>query len=456
MKVILEKIVTKLEPFELYSVFKEEINTVFLDSGRDYEIIGRYSFIGVNPFITIKEKAGIVWIDGVEVKGDIFYNLQKILQKYKIENYTEIPFIAGGIGYLAYDLGREIEVLPSNALDDVIIPQVYYNFYDNLIIIDNLKKQTFVSALGILNGAMESIEDIRIKIRNGKEVEYKSVTKIIKKENFKSNFTKEKYLEAVDKVINYIKNGDIYVMNLTQRFHCDYIGDSYELYKDLRNISPAPFSAYMKLEGFEIACSSPERFLNVANKIANTRPIKGTRPRGTDPEQDDLLIQELKNSEKEKSELLMIVDLERNDLSKVCQPNSVKVTELYKIETYSTVHHLVANITGRLKDQYNVIDCIKACFPGGSITGAPKIRSMEIIEELEDVRRNLYTGCIGYLGFDESTDLNIVIRTIHLKQGKAYFGVGGGITYESEREFEYEETLQKGIALMRVLSNGED
>ncbi len=453
---MMEKIATMLEPFDIYSLFKDEINTIFLDSGRDNENKGRYSFIGVNPFLTIKDENGVVYINEVQVKGDIFDNLQAILNKYNIENNTDIPFTCGGIGYLSYDLAREIEELPRSAVKDVLIPRVYYNFYDNLIIIDNLKKETYISAIGILHDHMTSIQDIKAKIKNGVKVEYKSVTDVVKMDKFNSNFTKDKYLEAVDKVINYIKAGDIYIMNLTQRFQCDFNGDSYELYKDFRHINPAPFSAYMKLEGFEIACSSPERFLKITNKIVETRPIKGTRPRGIDEAQDNLLIEELKNSEKEKSELLMIVDLERNDLSKVCKPHSVKVTELFNIETYSTVHHLVANVTGVIKNEYNSIDCIKACFPGGSITGSPKIRSMEIIEELEGIRRNLYTGCIGYLGFDQSVDLNIVIRTIHMQQGKAYFGVGGGITCESEREFEYEETLHKGKALMRVLSNGVD
>ncbi|MBC8060142.1 MAG: aminodeoxychorismate synthase component I [Clostridiaceae bacterium] len=456
MKVNLEEIATNLEPFDIYSIFKDENNTAFLDSGRDYQGIGRYSFIGVNPFLTIKEEARIVLINGVKVKEDIFNNLKAILKKYKIENNTEIPFIAGGIGYLSYDLVRELEEIPANAETDVLIPQVYYNFYDNLIIIDNLKKETFISAMGILKDSFTSIEKIKAKIENGKKVKYKSVTEAVKMEKFSSNLSKDKYLKAVEKVIDYIKAGDIYIMNLTQRFKCDFEGDSHELYSDLRQVNPAPFSAYMKLDGFEIACSSPERFLKIAEKKVETRPIKGTRPRGLDQEQDRLLKEELINSEKDKSELLMIVDLERNDLSKVCKPNSVKVTELFKIETYATVHHLVANVTGMIKDEYDVIDCIKACFPGGSITGAPKIRSMEIIEEIEGLRRNLYTGCIGYLGFDESVDLNILIRTIHLKQGKAYFGVGGGITCESEPEFEYEETLHKGKALMRVLSNGVD
>ncbi len=456
MKVTLEKIITDLNPFDIFSVFKDEKDTIFLDSGREFDKLGRYSFIGINPFITIKDDAGVVTINGKKVQGDIFSNLKIILDKYKLENSTEMPFIAGGIGYLSYDLARELEVLPTSAIEDIIIPQVYYNFYDNLIIFDNLKKEVFISSLGILKGTKESIEAIRTKIDDCKVVKYNAVTDKIRFEKFNSNYTHAEYIKAVDKVKNYIKTGDIYITNLTQRYECDFIGDNYELYKDLRHINPEPFSAYMNLDGFAIASSSPERFLKISNRKIETRPIKGTRPRGINKEEDILLAEELKNSEKDKSELLMIVDLERNDLSKVCKPNSVKVTELFKVETYPTVHHLVSTIIGEIKEEYDAIHCIKACFPGGSITGAPKIRSMEVIEELEDLRRGLYTGCIGYLGFDGTVDLNIVIRTIFIKEQKAYFGVGGGITIESESQFEYEETLHKAKALMRVLSNGED
>ena len=255
----------------------------------------------------------------------------------------------------------------------------------------------------------------------------------------------------MEKVRQFIRSGDIYITNLTQRFCCETEKDPYEVYKNLRHINPAPFAAFMNVEDFSLVSSSPERFLEIRNNIVQTRPIKGTRPRGKNEEEDLKNRQELIDSEKDKAELLMIVDLERNDLSKVCKPYSVKVTELFKLEEYSTVFHLVSTVVGELKDEYTAVDCIKACFPGGSITGAPKVRSMEIIEELEPTRRNIYTGCIGYLGFDGNADLNIVIRTILMKDGKAYLGVGGGITWESNKEEEYDETLDKAKALMRVL-----
>lgn len=452
MKVNIRKIETELTPFEVYSVFKDEKNSIFLDSGKDAENLGRYSFIGINPFLTVKSQSGICIINGEEKGKDCFVILKKILKQYKIENHTSLPFIAGGIGYFSYDLCRQIEELPQLANEDVDIPECYFNFYDNIIVFDNLKDEVFITALGILDKWEESIKKIENRIEAGAKIVYDNYKMKIKWDIFESNFTKEEYLDSVEKVRNYIRNGDIYITNLTQRFLCSTQKKPYEVYKILRNINPAPFAALMNLDDFSIVSSSPERFLKIKNKVVETRPIKGTRPRGQNSIEDEKNRNELINSEKDKSELLMIVDLERNDLSRVCKPNSVKVTELFKLEEHSTVYHLVSTVIGEIKDEYNCIDCTKVCFPGGSITGAPKIRSMEVIEEIEGVRRNIYTGCIGYLGFDESVDLNIVIRTILMKDNKAYFGVGGGITWESEKEAEYEETLDKAKALMIALS----
>jgi len=219
----------------------------------------------------------------------------------------------------------------------------------------------------------------------------------------------------------------------------------------LRRINPAAFSVLMKLDGFDIISSSPERFLKIEQGAVETRPIKGTRPRGQTEEEDMLNRLALLNSEKDRAELLMIVDLERNDLSKVCKPHSIKVTQLYKLEEYSTVFHLVSIIKGQLKDKVDAVSCLQACFPGGSITGTPKIRAMEIIDELEGLKRSIYTGCIGYFSFDGNADFNIVIRTIIKQDDQVYFGVGGGITWDSDEDAEYQETLDKAKALMRVI-----
>ncbi|MCY6370807.1 aminodeoxychorismate synthase component I [Clostridium ganghwense] len=451
MNPLIEEVNTELDAFSIYSIFKDRYESIFLDSGMDRERLGKYSFIALNPFITFKSKNNVCFLNREQYEGDTFEELKKIIKKYKFNNNTKFPFIAGGIGYFSYDLGRSIEKLPEISEEDVDIPDCYFNFYDNIIVIDHVNNKTYVTALGILEEQKESISHIKNKICKGKKVQYQKHKK--NKLPFQSNFTKKEYIKTIDRVREYIKNGDIYITNLTQRFTCDIEKDPYDVYRTLRNINPAPFAAYMKFEGFSIVSSSPERFLKIKDGVVETRPIKGTRPRGKNEEEDLNNRQELLNSEKDKSELLMIVDLERNDLSRVCRPNSVKVTELFELEQYSTVYHLVSTIKGELRDECTSIDCIKACFPGGSITGAPKIRSMEIIDELEKVRRNIYTGCIGYIGFDDNVDLNIVIRTILMKDNKAYLGVGGGITWESDSEAEYEETLDKARALFRSLES---
>lgn len=449
MQVLVREIKTELDAFDIYSIFKEDKTVSILDSGRDAEKLGRYSFVGLNQFTTFKYEDGFCYINGDKVKGEPFEELKKLMEMYKIENTTGLPSIAAAMGYFSYDLGRTIEELPVKALEDVKIPDCYFYFYDNLIIVDNLDKKTYVTSLGILKSNEISVKEIEEKISKGSKVIYSELQK--SNTEFTSNFGKDQYVDTVGKVRQFIRSGDIYITNLTQRFCCDTSKNSYEVYKNLRHINPAPFSALMNIEDFNIISSSPERFLEIRNNIVETRPIKGTRPRGKTVEEDLKNKLELMNSEKDKSELLMIVDLERNDLSKVCKPFSVKVTELFKLEEYSTVFHLVSTVVGELKDEYTAVDCIRACFPGGSITGAPKVRSMEVIEELEPTRRNIYTGCIGYLGFDGNADFNIVIRTIIMKDKKAYLGVGGGITWESIEEDEYVETLDKAKALMRVL-----
>ena len=252
-------------------------------------------------------------------------------------------------------------------------------------------------------------------------------------------------------MIHYIIEGDIYIANMTQQMTVKSEKQPKDVFLDLRKNNPSPFGGYMDYEDFQIVCASPERFLRMKKGHVETRPIKGTRKRGDTPEEDLLMRKELENSDKDKSELLMIVDLERNDLNKACKPGSVKVTELFTVEEYATVFHLVSNIEGELEEGKNFADLLEATFPGGSITGAPKYRAMEIIDELEHGRRNLYTGSIGYLTLDGDCDFNIVIRTALHKDGRYHLGVGGGITAESELEFEYEETLQKAKAVLEAM-----
>ncbi|MDZ5253370.1 aminodeoxychorismate synthase component I [Clostridium sp. LIBA-8841] len=444
----IKEIDNKLESHEVYSLFKDERNSIFLDSSKEESEFSLYSFIGVNPFKKFVSKGDKIYIDEKLSCGDPFVKLDELIKKYKIDYESNIPFLGGAMGYFSYDIGRVSEKMPESAKDDLSIPDSYFLFYDNVIIFDLRNKKTYVTALGIKEDSEKSIKYIEDKIKRGK-IEFNII--LDKKSEFISNFSREEYIDAVKQVKDYIKEGHTYIANLTQRFQCQYNSNPFDTYISLRSINKAPFSCYLNLEDFQIISSSPERFLKVYNNKVETRPIKGTRPRGINEIEDKKNRKELLNSEKDKSELLMIVDLERNDLSKVCKPFSVKVTELFKLEEYATVFHLVSTVIGELNDDVSSVKCIRECFPGGSITGAPKIRSMEIIEELEGIRRGIYTGAIGYFDLRGNCDFNIVIRTILVKDNKAYFGVGGGITIESDEEMEYEETLDKAKALMRVL-----
>jgi len=267
----------------------------------------------------------------------------------------------------------------------------------------------------------------------------------------RSNFTHDEYIKAIESAIEYIANGDIFQVNLSQRFESKLTVDPYALYLRLRGISPSPFACYLNFGEVTVAGASPERFLYLDGDTVETRPMKGTRPRGRSQVEDELLSDELLNSEKDRAENIMIVDLERNDLGRVCEYGSVKVKDLCTLEKYATVFQLTSTVTGRLRYGKGSVDLLKAAFPGGSVTGAPKVRAMEIIDELEPTRRGIYTGSVGYLGFDGCIDLNIVIRTFVIQDSKVYFQVGGGIVSDSDPREEYQETLDKARALVSAL-----
>lgn len=265
-------------------------------------------------------------------------------------------------------------------------------------------------------------------------------------------FTHQEYVAAVEKARQYIIAGDIFEVNLSQRFEAELSTTPYELYRRLRQVNPAPFACYLGFDEVSVVSASPERFLRVHGDWVETRPIKGTRPRGKTPEEDEALANELVSSVKDRAENIMIVDLERNDLGRVCRFGTIKVTELAILEVFPTVFHLTSTVEGNFREGKNCIDLLKATFPGGSITGAPKVRAMEIIDELEPTRRSVYTGNIGYLSFNGDLDLNIAIRTFLVKGSKAYFQVGGAVVYDSDPEAEYQETLDKARALINALN----
>jgi len=449
---------SNLNSMELFEAVKKDGNyPFFFFFVMDSEKLGRYSFIGVDPFLMIKSEGNRVSLeeDGrvKTMDGNPLDILQEKLNLYKIER-EEIPFVGGGVGYFSYELAHLMEKLPNTVKKDVDIPEMVMGFYDGIIIIDHRDDKKYIGAIGF----KENIEEIIKKIeKNIEQYEFqlkmkKNKETVVKNRDINSNMTEDYYLASIKKLKDYIYSGDIYQVNFTQRFECDFEGDSNELYKNLKTINPAPFAAYLDFGEGKIISSSPERFIKLTDGTIETRPMKGTRPRGKSKAEDEKLKSELINSEKDRAELLMIVDLMRNDISRVAKTGSVKVTELFHLEEYATVLQMVATIEGELKDELSAVDIIKSTFPGGSITGAPKIRAMEIIDELETTARNIYTGSIGYLGFDGDMDLNIAIRTIVLKDEKAYFQVGGGIVWDSDPHEEYEESLVKGRALVKALN----
>jgi para-aminobenzoate synthetase component 1 len=466
--ILIEEIHTPLTAPEVFELFHGQLHSFCLDSGMDPQRLGRYSFIGVDPFLVMRSRGNQVTIlqqDRQENEpGNPFDILGKLLKTYSLDSFpAPIPFWGGAVGYLSYDLCHFIERLPTTAIDDLELPESYFGFYDTVLAFDHLKNRAYIASTGFpeldesrrLRRARLRLEEMKSRLSSPPsyipEIASESVrkaTEVVLKSNF---ITPEGYMEAVNKVREYIAAGDVFQVNLSQRFETELTISPYELYRRLGQINPAPFASYLNFDGITIVSASPERFLRVDGDWVETRPIKGTKPRGKNPVEDAMLAQELLNSIKDRAENVMIVDLERNDLGRVCQYGTVEVTELAILETFPTVFHLTSTVIGKLRPDKNRIDLLKATFPGGSITGAPKVRAMEIIDELEPTRRSVYTGAIGYLGFGRNLDLNIVIRTFIIKGSKAYFQVGGGIIYDSKAEAEYQETLDKAKALIQAL-----
>ncbi len=466
---VIEELTNCLDTPYCYAVVKDRPWSFFLDSGMNPDNLGRYSFIGCDPFLVLSSRGNDIELisNGSRrtIRGNPFDVLQGLLRQYAIDpTLAPVPFIGGAVGYFGYDLCHFIERLPDAAVDDLMLPDCCVAFYDSVIAFDHVENRTYITALGLPytdaahreKKARERIGELKDLVRRYDGLKQSRVNGDCRCSSaaaagLRSNFTRDEYVRAVAKAIEYIAAGDIFQVNLSQRFDADLTVDPYELYLRLRGINPAPFASYLNFGDVIVAGASPERFLRVSGDRVETRPMKGTRPRGKSTVEDESLAAELLTSEKDRAENIMIVDLERNDLGKVCEYGSVRVGELCTLEKYATVFQLTSMVEGRLRDGSDCIDLLKACFPGGSITGAPKVRAMEMIDELEPTRRGIYTGAIGYMGFDGATDLNMVIRTFVIKGNKVYFHVGGGIVSDSNPQAEYQETLDKAQALMAVL-----
>jgi para-aminobenzoate synthetase component 1 len=390
----------------------------------------------------------------LKMKKDPFLILKDIFDVIKINNPSRFPLAGGGIGYFSYDLKDSIEKIPDTSINDLALPEMYFVLYQAIMAFDNEDPgKVLITVLDIRSDDLPKAQDLLISLKKTavSGIPFAYADRRTSSGKPRSNFTKKDYITAVEKVKEYIRSGDIYQACLSQRFEADWARGPYLLYKKLNNLNPSPFSAFLNFEDCEILSSSPELFLRAGGKKIETRPMKGTRTRGKDPLTDKRMRNDLLKSDKDAAELSMIVDLERNDLGKIAVPGSVFVSEHRRIEKYSTVFQTISVINAELPDNISLPLVVKAAFPGGSISGCPKIRAMEIIEELEPTKRSVYTGCIGYISFHGTMDLNIAIRTITLKNGKAYYQTGGGITIDSAPEEEYRETLDKARAFFDIL-----
>ena len=450
---VIKEIPFPIKPLDASAVIQGHPYPFFLDSSFDLKGLGRYSFLGASPYKIIRSKGKTVeaetFYGNYRYQGDVFDFIGEELKRFSIASDHHIPFLLGGVGYFSYDLLHLLEEIPSKNTDDTGLLDCHIAFYDTSIAFDHYENKGYV--VSVTENKLDEVIELLKKV--GEAHPTLTGHRPPTTGHYNSNFTREDYIKAVQKAKEYIAAGDIYQVNLSQRFSTEIDISPYDLYLRLREASPAPFSAYLDFGKAAVLSSSPERFLKVDGGYIETRPIKGTRPRGDSAEKDERLKRELEVSDKDRAEHIMIVDLERNDLGRVCKYGTVRVEENMTVESFAQVHHMVSSVTGELKKGVSLMDIIKATFPGGSITGAPKVRAMEIIEELEPTKRGVYTGSIGYIGFNGKMDLNIAIRTMLVTDEKVHFSVGGGIVADSDPEAEYQETLDKAKGMLEALKS---
>jgi para-aminobenzoate synthetase component 1 len=424
----------------------------FLDSCRPYSRQGRYDILSADPVCTLVTRGEQTRI--LNMGGGSRLSLENPFQLLREalgpvqEGVDDIPFCGGAIGYFGYDLGRRIERMPVIAEDMERLPEMAVGIYDWSLVVDHQERRSW-----LVGKNPARLERFRLLLSNLDErpANPRPTPPYRVRGEVCSNMTQAEYLSSIERIKRYILDGDCYQVNFAQRFSVAAEGDTWQAYQVLRQLNAAPFAAYLSMPHCQVLSSSPERFLQLRDNQVETKPIKGTAPRGGDPMEDMMLAEMLKNSIKDQAENLMIVDLLRNDIGKVCATGSVEVPELFKLESYARVHHLVSTVRGCLGRDQDALSLMRACFPGGSITGAPKLRAMEIIEELEPHRRGIYCGSIGYVGFNGDMDSNIAIRTMVHADGVTRFWAGGGIVIDSDPEAEYRETYHKAAALLDLL-----
>jgi para-aminobenzoate synthetase component 1 len=430
-------------PGERFALLRQAPGAVLLDAGRPVASRGRYDLFSAWPLAELAPQPG-------ESANDFAQRLRTALAglgEARLPAGIDLPFVGGLIGYLAYDFGRRVEQLPEQAIDDLHLPDAQLGLYAWALVSDHQARSSQL----VFHPSLDEQERQRL-IALFSEPEQACAAAFRLRAPFSANLEESRYRRAIERVQAYIQAGDCYQVNFTQRFQAPCEGDPWTAYQALRAACPTPFAGYQALAGGGAILSlSPERFIKVSKGQVETRPIKGTRPRGRTPEEDRAQADELLASSKDRAENLMIVDLLRNDLGRSCATGSVRVPELFALESYPNVHHLVSSITGRLAADKDALDLITGSFPGGSITGAPKIRAMQIIDELEPTRRSIYCGSLLYLDVRGELDSSIAIRTVLVKDGQASCWGGGGIVADSDWQEEYKESITKVKVLMETL-----
>jgi para-aminobenzoate synthetase component 1 len=413
----------------------------------------RFDILVADPYATLRTRGATTEVarrDGAIARSQRSpFELVREQLGERLAGAPGLPFAGGAVGYFGYDLGRRLERIPSIASADIAMPDLAIGLYDWAVVVDHTVRRTWLVGNGRDPYTFERWPELVARLSTELPPEPPSF-RVLRAP--KPNLDRAEYAAAFRAVQEHIRRGDCYQVNLTQRFEAEAEGDAWHAYLRLRAINPAPFAAYLDLPDGKIVCSSPERFLRLRDGHVETKPIKGTRPRSNDPARDRALADELRTSAKDRAENVMIVDLLRNDLGKCCVPGSVHASKLFDVESFASVHQLVSTVEGRLAPGKHALDLVAACFPGGSITGAPKVAAMKIIEELEPQRRSVYCGSIGYIGFDGNMDLNIAIRTLVQKGSRVYTWAGGGVVADSNVDAEYQESLDKAAAMLTVMN----
>ncbi len=426
---IVEELIPCPDPWDVARRFASIPHLLFLDSAEQHPDRGRYSYVMAEPSETLKE-----WVEFPSCQSPTLAGLP--------------PFQGGYAGLFGYGLGRRFERVPAARSDEFQVPDLFVNRYDWVVAFDHSQNRAWLISR---NRSQGQVRDL-VKLATLREPIPRDSKRVAgQRPAVQSNFTREGYIAAVRRVIDYIHAGDVFQVNLSQRLLAPLSERPLDLYDRLRERCPSPFGCYFDTGDFQILSASPEQFLKVSVGEVVTRPIKGTRPRGRTPEDDAALLRDLTTNPKDRAENVMIVDLLRNDLGRVCEYGSIRVPRVCEVESYNYVHHLVSEVRGRLRSNLTPWDLLRATFPGGSVTGAPKVRAMEIIAELEPTARGPYCGSVGFVGFDGTMDSNILIRTFTAGRGRLQFPVGGGIVADSDPEREYEETLHKAAGLLRAL-----